>query len=260
MKFKHFISVVITAIIVSIIVSYMMITSPAIFKKAVENFQNSQAAQAQKGPQEYVKNLPAKLKANAKELMTNDLVIGNPNAKKTVIEFLDYGCSACRYIEEKFMKKFVEQNKDKVRFVFKPLAFISPESTFAAISSIYTYQNDQKDFLRVHEGLFATDPNSDEGMQLPKEDVLNVLKSNKVPTAQLVETTNVKSDMSSKIQKAVDVLKANSDLAGEDKLGIKYTPTLIVVPTNFNANTPVSEIKVFIPEEGFQKKLEAAIQ
>lgn len=63
------------------------------------------------------------------ELTEADHVIGNKDAKVTLIEYGDFQCPACKAIEPD-VKKLREEYQDKVRFVFRhfPLTSIHPNA------------------------------------------------------------------------------------------------------------------------------------
>jgi protein-disulfide isomerase len=67
----------------------------------------------------------------------NGLVLGNPNAPVTLVEFADLQCPICRaYSSDVFptlVKRYVRTGK--VKMVFRSLHFIGPDSTTAALAA-----------------------------------------------------------------------------------------------------------------------------
>jgi protein-disulfide isomerase len=67
----------------------------------------------------------------------NDLVLGNPNAPVTLVEFADLQCPVCRaYTSDVFptlVKRYVRTGK--VKMVFRSLHFIGDDSTTAALAA-----------------------------------------------------------------------------------------------------------------------------
>ena len=63
-----------------------------------------------------------------------DGLIGNPDAKVTVVEFFDYNCTYCRHALGD-MEKLVEDNPD-LRFVMKEFPILGPDSQKAHVVSM----------------------------------------------------------------------------------------------------------------------------
>src|SRR5215216_4808906 len=64
----------------------------------------------------------------------DDLVLGNPVAKMTVVEFFDYNCGYCkRALPE--VAKLIESDRD-VRVVLKEFPVLGPGSLFAAKAAL----------------------------------------------------------------------------------------------------------------------------
>lgn len=87
----------------------------------------------------------------------NDVILGDPNAPVTIIEFADYQCPFCA----KFFKEtqatiktdFIDTKKAKL--VFKDLAFLGPESLNAALAA--KCARDQRKFWEFHDKIFDTE-------------------------------------------------------------------------------------------------------
>jgi len=91
--------------------------------------------------------------ANISEL-NNDAetpFVGPENAKVTVVEFFDYNCGYCRGLFGG-LKTVMEANPD-VKFVFKPLSFLSDVSVAAAKAVLAA--NKQGKFMQMHNAFFT---------------------------------------------------------------------------------------------------------
>lgn len=85
----------------------------------------------------------------------DDPVKGNPNAKVAVVEFADFQCPFCERFfkdaEQQIIKNYVDTGK--VKFVYKNLAFLGPESTWAANAAFCA--KEQNKFWEYHDYLFS---------------------------------------------------------------------------------------------------------
>jgi protein-disulfide isomerase len=97
-------------------------------------------------------------------------VIGNKNAKVTMIEFTDYQCPFCgRHYTETYgqlKKNFVDTGKLKIIFKDQPLSF-HPNSRIAALAA--RCAADQGKFEQMHDTLFGKQA---DWTELPKADAI----------------------------------------------------------------------------------------
>ena len=86
-----------------------------------------------------------------------DVILGNPNAPVTLIEYGDYQCPFCgrffQYTEPLIRENYVKT--DKVRMVYRDLAFLGPESL--AAGSAAECAKDQGKFWAYHDVLFTAE-------------------------------------------------------------------------------------------------------
>lgn len=75
---------------------------------------------------------------------------GNPNGDVTVVEFFDYACGYCRQSVPDIVRILREDSN--VRFVFRELPILSPESEAAARYSLAAAQ--QGDFFDFHQAMY----------------------------------------------------------------------------------------------------------
>ena len=90
-------------------------------------------------------------------------VLGNPNAKVTVVEFADFQCPFCgRYAKEVFptiKEQFIDTGK--IRFVYMNFAFLGEESKNAAQAG--RCAQDQEKFWEYHDYLYANQQGENKG-------------------------------------------------------------------------------------------------
>jgi protein-disulfide isomerase len=86
----------------------------------------------------------------------DDPVLGNANAKVTIIEFGDYQCPLCRLfwreIEPRIKKQYVDTGKVKLVFRDFPIQQIHPEATMAAMAA--QCAADQGKYWEYHDKIY----------------------------------------------------------------------------------------------------------
>ncbi len=86
---------------------------------------------------------------------TRDVVMGNKDAKVTLIEYGDYQCPFCgrffTQVEPNLIEDYV--NTGKVKFVYRDLAFLGPESIASAEAA--ECSKDQNKFWQFHDALYT---------------------------------------------------------------------------------------------------------
>ncbi len=87
----------------------------------------------------------------------DDVILGDPDAPVTIIEFSDYQCPFCgKFFQEAeplIRKNYVETGKAKM--VLKDLAFLGPESKAAAQAA--ECAKDQSKYWQYHDALFEAE-------------------------------------------------------------------------------------------------------
>jgi len=81
-------------------------------------------------------------------------ILGDPNAKITVVEFGDYQCTYCHLFHENTKDTFLQQyvNTGKVNFVFRDFPLNGPDSVLAAEGSYCA--DDQSKYWQYHDELY----------------------------------------------------------------------------------------------------------
>lgn len=139
----------------SILIAGLFIAIAVVYSNGAKNINPSQ--QANLNQENQVKNTAPKIEAD-------DVVLGNSDAKVTIIEFGDYQCPFCAkfYKEiELFLKRDYIDN-GKVKMVFKPLAFLDRNSSIKesqnAVIAVKCAQEQDK-FWQMHDKIFETEYN-----------------------------------------------------------------------------------------------------
>ncbi|HMN12919.1 MAG TPA: DsbA family protein [Bellilinea sp.] len=85
----------------------------------------------------------------------NDPVLGNPNAKITIIEFSDYECVFCKKWANEIWPQIVKEFGTDVKLVYRdfPLSAIHPNASPAAIAA--NCAGEQDSYFKMHNLLFS---------------------------------------------------------------------------------------------------------
>ena len=137
----------------------------------------------------------------------NDPFVGPKEAAATVVEFFDFSCGYCHALAPT-LEKLIEANAD-TKFVFKPLAFLSPASEYAA--KAFVAANLQGKAYEFYKNVMAING-------------LNEEKINDAAKKAGVDLAKMKADMDSETVETV--LRTNVDLA--QKANINGVPLLII--------------------------------
>ena len=91
---------------------------------------------------------------NKKNLLEGSTILGNPNAKISIVEFGDYQCTFCYKFHDKTLKMILEQYiiEGKVNFVYKDFPLNGPPSIMASEAS-YCAQEQEK-FWQYHDLIY----------------------------------------------------------------------------------------------------------
>lgn len=168
----------------------------------------------------------------------NDPVLGNPNAKVTVVEFADYQCPFC---ERFFTDTFSQIKKDyidtgKIKFVYKNLAFLGKESTDAANAALCA--KDQNKFWEYHDYLFTHQGPENSGAFSPDK-----LKG--FAASLGLDTTQFNSCLDNQKDNA----QVTADQTEANKNGFNSTPSLAVGTTPIIGAQPYSQFQTAIDSE-----------
>lgn len=134
--------------------------------------------------------------------------VGNKDAKIVLVEFFDYACGYCHRLFPE-MKKIIAKNPD-VKVVYKPLAFLSPASDYAARAVLSAAQ--QGKFNEMNEALFAVEMPLDED------------KIDAAAAKAGVDVEKMKQQIQS--EEISVIMNNNNELAGKIQVG--GVPTLVL--------------------------------
>lgn len=97
---------------------------------------------------------PATLDPEASSAQTTELIIGDPNAKATIIEYADYKCPSCGEFHQKAGRQLRANYVDKglLKIIFRPFPVYAIDGAQALIGSYCA--KDQQKFIDYHDALF----------------------------------------------------------------------------------------------------------
>lgn len=164
-----------------------------------------------------------------------DPVKGDPNAKLTIVEFADYQCPFCERFfkdsEPQILKDYVDTGKAK--FVYKNLAFLGQESSFAANAALCA--KEQNKFWEYHDYLFSHQGQENSGA-FSKENLKQFAAALGLSTSQF--------------NSCLDSQKYNSqvqaDQAEASKNGFNSTPSIAVGSMPIIGAQPYAQFKAAI--------------
>ena len=177
---------------------------------------------------------------NKENLMQGSTILGNPDAKITIVEFGDYQCTFCYKFHDETMKKIDQAyiKAENVNFVYKDFPLNGPQSILASEAS-YCAQKQNK-FWEYHNTLYDNWGGENTGW-ITKNVLIgfaNDIKLDLDSFSQCLENSEFK-------QKVLD----NEQFARE--IGIDATPSFLI----FNDN----ELYRIIGAQPFEK-FEQALQ
>ncbi len=127
-------------------VEELILAKPEIVVQAIEKHQANLKAEQEA-------QLQARIDANLEKLQNNpnSPVLGNQDGTVTIVEFFDYNCGYCKHMDT-VVEKTLAKNAD-VKWVAKPLNFLSPTSAYAAKASISA--NLQGKYQEFHRAIMS---------------------------------------------------------------------------------------------------------
>jgi len=184
--------------------------------------------------QEYDQNQSVSKFDPYKELIDDDPVKGNPNAKVTIVEFSDFECPFCgRYFSETYGQLNDEYIKTgKIRYVFRdfPLGF---HQYAQKASEAAQCANDQGKFWEMHDILFSNQDSL--GVPSLKQYAVD-LGLNAVAFDQCLDSGKY-------------ALEVQNDFADGKKVGISGTPAFFINGQLIVGAQPYSVFKNVIDAE-----------
>ena len=100
---------------------------------------------------------PSPAAGGVPQISARDVILGNPNAPITLIEYGDYQCPFCArffsQVEGPLREEYIKNGK--VKMVFKNFQFLGPESLAAAEAA--ECAKDQSKFWAYHDAIYAAE-------------------------------------------------------------------------------------------------------
>lgn len=140
----------------------------------------------------------------------NQMVLGNPRGKVTLVEFFDYNCPYCKRAVAD-MKALLEKNRD-LRVVMKEFPILSEGSLEAARISVAIKEIAPGRYLDFHEQLFARpgQANGDKALQVARDLGLDI---------EALKAAAARPEVTENIEEVNGLAK---------KLGIAGTPAYVI--------------------------------
>lgn len=163
-------------------------------------------------------------------------VLGDKNAKVTVIEFADFRCPFCEQwfqsVEPNLMKDYVKTGK--VKFVFRNYAFLGPASTLAAEAA--ECANDQGQFWAFHDYMYQHQPDESDTSMYTVDNLSQIAGNLGMDSSQFQSCLSSNQDKD----------KAAKDLSDGQAAGVSGTPTTFVNGIAIVGAVPYSQLKAAI--------------
>ncbi|PIR79879.1 MAG: hypothetical protein COU25_03050 [Candidatus Levybacteria bacterium CG10_big_fil_rev_8_21_14_0_10_35_13] len=162
-------------------------------------------------------------------------VLGNKDAKVTIIEFADFQCPFCKRLFDETISQLKKEYVDtgKVKLYYRHFAFLGEESNWAAEAS--ECANEQGKFWGFHDYLYTNQGGENVGA-FSKDNLKTFAANLGLNTSQF----NTCLDSGKYSQKVLD------DVTAGQTAGVTGTPTLFINGTMLVGAEPYSNIKAQI--------------
>lgn len=166
-------------------------------------------------------------------------IMGQKNAKVTVIEFADLRCPFCEQFftqtEPQLIKDYVDTGK--VQFYFRSYAFLGPASTVAANAA--ECANDQGKFWTFHDYMYKNQPSETDTSMYTVDNLTNIAGQLGMDTTKFHDCLNNNADNAN----------VNKDFSDGQAAGVSGTPTFFVDGTPLVGAQPYSAFQTLINQE-----------
>ena len=129
--------------------------NPKIVVDALQAYEQQQREEQEKAAAALLEQYADEISSEA-----NVPFIGPKDAKVTVVEFFDFSCGFCKRLSPE-IEKVIADNAD-VKFVFKPLTFVSPVSSYQAKAGYAAFK--QGKFLEFYKAVMEGNAGSEEAI------------------------------------------------------------------------------------------------
>lgn len=189
------------------IVRDVIMEEPQLIMDSVQKFQMEAQKKAMQGASDMLKD-SAIQKALYED--PNAAVVGNKDSKRTVIEFFDYNCGACKMMF-KSIDTVLKKDKD-LRVIFHEYPIFGPASDTNSKIGLAVWRLEPDKYYDFHVKMMTHEGRVDEKV------ALGIVKELGIDAAKVKAESEKKEVM--------DVIEANRELG--QKLRIQGTPTLVV--------------------------------
>ena len=164
-------------------------------------------------------------------------ILGNKDAKVTIIEYADFQCPFCKKLYDTVFKQLKTEYIDtgKVKFSYQDYAFLGEESNFSAEAA--KCAQDQGKFWEFHNYLYDNQGGENEG-------AFSLANMKKFGIAVGLNTKDFNTCVDSRIHK-VDV---ESETQGANQYGVQAAPTVFVNGKRFEGAQSYATFKQAIEE------------
>ncbi len=174
-------------------------------------------------------------------IQERDVILGDPKAPVTIIEYGDYQCPFCVRFFEQTEPQIIEQyvKTGKAKFIFRDLAFLGPESVEAGEAA--ECAKDQGKFWVFHDALYVAEgkDGQEHNGNLNRELFMQIAGQVGMNAAQFAECY----DANKYAQVVQDVVKA------AQSGGVNATPTSFVNAQMIQGAQPFASFKTAIDAE-----------
>lgn len=129
-------------------------SNPKIVVDALQAYEQQQREAQEKAAAELLQKYAGEISSDA-----NVPFVGPKDAKVVVTEFFDFSCGFCKRLAPE-IEKLMADNAD-VKFVFKPLTFVSPTSPYQAKAGFAVFNQGQDKFQTFYKAVMGGNAGSE---------------------------------------------------------------------------------------------------
>lgn len=168
-------------------------------------------------------------------------VLGDPNAKVSIVEFGDYKCPSCKQWNERIFPQLKEEYIDAglANFAFINTLFQGEESYLASLAAEAVWAQDEEAFWTYHEALFNKQPAQQQIIPWVTKELLLEVAQNYTSDIDLAQ---LEVDLDQ--EKYIDQLEEDMQLVQD--YNIEFTPSIIINGTLVKDPFDYDEIKGLI--------------
>jgi protein-disulfide isomerase len=223
-----------------------MLTNKVIYLEKSLNDSKSALAANPSGNNQIPQAIPTEDLSPKQVSIDDDPVLGDNDAKVTLIDFSDYECPFCkRYFDQTYSqikKEYIDTGKIKYVFRDLPLSFHDPLATLEAVAAnCARAQGDDTNYYEYHDEIFKRTKSNGNG--LTKDDLTTIASDLGLDTVSFTTCVNDEKNKE-EVQK---------DLADATKVGASGTPTFFIGKSNSNGIITGTKLVGAQPFDAFKK-------